>query len=58
MGCKLCFEEEWLTFQWLSSVKISVWAMSTLFQATANSSCLCQLSLPTVSWLLEAMRRW
>lgn len=42
------------TFHWLSSVKISVLAMSTLFQAMASSSCLFQLSLPKDSLVLEA----
>lgn len=42
------------TFHWLSSVKISVSAKSTRFQVIASSSCLFQLSIPSVSLFLEA----
>lgn len=62
--CRLYFNSDWSgelffypllpTFHWLSSVKISVSAMSTLFQAIASSSCLFQLSLPKDSLVLDA----
>lgn len=46
------------TFHWLSSVKISVSAMSTRFQVIASSSCLFQLSLPSDSLVFEAEWMW